>query len=227
MRVPQVSQRAAGWAGCLRRSAGGVGRELGDRVHRHTGCGRWCGQPVLRNRHVHGWMGGRRGPGFTSAVGLAEPCHRDLHRAHGVRARHPVDESRRCPVHAVAAAQCRLQDLGRNRSGRRRRESRMAQAQSPREISAISRRLTESGFTKGMRHSTGPIHIEVDGNRARAFSYFWVARVDDTPSVYATGAFTGPLEKLNGVWKFAHRIQDGDQPPPGSGTSLDGRASHG
>jgi hypothetical protein len=91
-----------------------------------------------------------------------------------------------------------------------RYESPFAQATGPTEISAMSRQLTESGFTEGMRHFTGPISIEVNGDTATAVSYFWVAQVKDQPTIFSTGTFTDRLAKDNGTWKFAHRRQEGD-----------------
>jgi hypothetical protein len=92
-----------------------------------------------------------------------------------------------------------------------RYESPFAQAQGPREISAVSRRLTESGFTEGKRHFTGPVQVEVDGDHARALSYFWVAKTRKALGVFATGTFTDRLEKIDGRWRFVHRKQDGDE----------------
>jgi hypothetical protein len=91
-----------------------------------------------------------------------------------------------------------------------RYESPFAQAQGPSEISAMSRRLTESGFTAGKRHFTGPVQIEVDGDHAQARSWFWVAETAGAPGVFATGTFTDQLEKRDGRWRFTHRKQDGD-----------------
>jgi hypothetical protein len=86
-----------------------------------------------------------------------------------------------------------------------RYESPFARAQGPEEISAMSRRLTESGFTEGMRHFTGPISVEVNGYEAHSVSYFWVAQVEDAPTIYATGTFADRLEKVDGQWRLAHR----------------------
>jgi 4-carboxymuconolactone decarboxylase len=91
-----------------------------------------------------------------------------------------------------------------------RYESPFARATGRDGISAMSRNLTESGFTEGMRHFTGPISVRVHGTEADAVSYFWVAQVKDSPTIYATGTFTDRLVKQDGTWRFAHRLQEGD-----------------
>lgn len=94
-----------------------------------------------------------------------------------------------------------------------RYESDFAHAQGPDDISAMSRGLTESGFTAGKRHFTGPTEVEVNGDRARVLSYWWVADFQEDTRVFATGTFTDELRKVDGRWRFAHRRQEGDRQP--------------
>jgi hypothetical protein len=91
-------------------------------------------------------------------------------------------------------------------------ESAFGQAQGPRDISAMNRRLTESGVIAGKRHFTGPILIELDGDRARALSHYWVAETAGPSAVVETGTFSDELQKMNGAWRFVQRRQTDDHP---------------
>jgi ketosteroid isomerase-like protein len=64
-----------------------------------------------------------------------------------------------------------------------------------------------SGITKGKRHMLGPIQIEVTGETATAYSYYWIAEVETAPAVIATGTYTDVLRKVDGAWKLARRVQ--------------------
>ena len=63
------------------------------------------------------------------------------------------------------------------------------------------------GVTHGKRHFTGPLQVQVKGNEATAFSYYWVAEALNAPGIVATGTYTDTLRKVDGVWKLAHRKQ--------------------
>jgi len=92
-----------------------------------------------------------------------------------------------------------------------RYESPFASAQGTAELVAMSRKLEASGFTKNKRHFNGPMMIDIDGDRATALSYWWVADyTEKQPVVFATGTYRDELRKINGQWKIAHRIQEGD-----------------
>ncbi|GEC10212.1 hypothetical protein SSP24_78670 [Streptomyces spinoverrucosus] len=67
--------------------------------------------------------------------------------------------------------------------------------------------LRDQGFTAGKRHMTGPIMIDVNGTRATARSWYWVAEIEQAPAVHATGTYTDELHKIDGHWKIAHRVQ--------------------
>jgi ketosteroid isomerase-like protein len=67
--------------------------------------------------------------------------------------------------------------------------------------------LRDQGFTAGKRHMTGPAMIDVNGTRATARSWYWVAETEQAPAVYATGTYTDELQKIDGQWKIAHRVQ--------------------
>ncbi len=56
-----------------------------------------------------------------------------------------------------------------------RYKSPFATARGREDIREMSMRLAQAGFTEGKRHLIGPMTIEVDGDEARAFSYWWVA----------------------------------------------------
>jgi ketosteroid isomerase-like protein len=87
-------------------------------------------------------------------------------------------------------------------------QSPFASATGHEEILAMFRKLAASGFTKGKRHFTGPIMIQVNGDRATAASYWWVADYSGAQSaVFATGTYQDDLRKINGTWKIQKRIQ--------------------
>lgn len=67
--------------------------------------------------------------------------------------------------------------------------------------------LRDQGFTAGKRHMTGPAVIDVDGTRATARSWYWVAETEQAATVYATGTYTDRLQKIDGNWKITHRVQ--------------------
>jgi hypothetical protein len=67
--------------------------------------------------------------------------------------------------------------------------------------------LRDQGFTAGKRHMTGPAMIDVNGTRATARSWYWVAETEQAPAVYATGTYTDELQKIEGQWKIVHRVQ--------------------
>ncbi len=62
-----------------------------------------------------------------------------------------------------------------------RYESPFATARGREDIREMSMRLARAGFTEGKRHLIGPMIIEVDGDEARAFSYWWVAETKRHP----------------------------------------------
>lgn len=64
-----------------------------------------------------------------------------------------------------------------------------------------------SGITRGKRHMLGPIQIEVAGETATAYSYYWIAEAEQAPAIVATGTYTDALRKVGGVWKLARRVQ--------------------
>lgn len=64
-----------------------------------------------------------------------------------------------------------------------------------------------SGITKGKRHMIGPIQIDVAGDEASAYSYYWIAEAETAPGIVATGTYTDQLRKVGGEWKLARRIQ--------------------
>ena len=79
------------------------------------------------------------------------------------------------------------------------------------DIAKMFRNLGASGFTKNKRHFTGPIMIEVEQERATALSYWWVADyANEHPTVFATGTYKDDLQKVDGVWTIARRIQTMD-----------------
>ena len=92
-----------------------------------------------------------------------------------------------------------------------RYESPFASAQGTAELVAMSRKLEASGFTKNKRHFNGPMMIDIDGDGATALSYWWVADyAEKQPAVFATGTYRDELRKINGQWKIARRVQEGD-----------------
>lgn len=58
-------------------------------------------------------------------------------------------------------------------------ESPFAEAEGREALKEMTLGLHASGFTEGKRHFLGPVKIDVDGDEARAPSYWWVA--DTTP----------------------------------------------
>jgi len=92
-----------------------------------------------------------------------------------------------------------------------RYESPFASAQGTSELVAMSQKLEASGFTKNKRHFNGPMMIDINGDRATALSYWWVADyTGKQPTVFATGTYRDELRKINGQWKIVHRVQEGD-----------------
>jgi hypothetical protein len=94
-------------------------------------------------------------------------------------------------------------------------ESPFASARGTKGLIAMSTRLHQAGFTAGKRHFTGPMMIDIKGDRATALSYWWVAEAGATPRVYATGTYRDELRKINGHWKIVSRVQtvdSGDAP---------------
>lgn len=89
-------------------------------------------------------------------------------------------------------------------------ESPFATARGTDELMAMTMRLHESGFTTGKRHFNGPVMIDLDGDRAKALSYWWVADYTATPAVFATGTYRDELRKVDGHWKIVHRVQTAD-----------------
>lgn len=84
------------------------------------------------------------------------------------------------------------------------------------EIEAAFKQAIETGFTKGLRHMTGPEMIDVNGNTATATSWYWIARNETEHSVHSTGTFTDKFRKVNGKWEIEHRVQAIDEPAPTS-----------
>jgi ketosteroid isomerase-like protein len=102
-----------------------------------------------------------------------------------------------------------------------RYESPFATARGREDIREMSMRLARDGFTEGKRHLIGPMIIEVDGDEARAFSYWWVAETKEAPGIYSTGTYTDRLQKIDREWKIAHRKQEIDPNWPGGETAKD------
>jgi hypothetical protein len=94
-------------------------------------------------------------------------------------------------------------------------ESPFSTARGTDELVAMSLRLRRSGFTDGKRHFSGPAMIDIQGDKATAFSYWWVAETKDAPGVYSTGTYNDRLERVNGEWKLAYRKQEIDPNWPG------------
>ena len=92
-------------------------------------------------------------------------------------------------------------------------ESPFASAVGTSEIKRMTLSLHESGFTEDKRHYLGPLSVELDGERARAISYWWVADTADAPRVFATGRYVDELRKTDGTWRIVHRRQEADQSP--------------
>ncbi|MFD5272220.1 nuclear transport factor 2 family protein [Streptomyces sp. NPDC058335] len=84
------------------------------------------------------------------------------------------------------------------------------------EIEAAFDQAIETGFTKGLRHMTGPEKIDVNGSTATATSWYWIARNETEHSVYSTGTFTDKFRKVNGKWEIENRVQTIDAPAPTS-----------
>jgi len=92
-------------------------------------------------------------------------------------------------------------------------ESSFATARGTAALIAMSRELGTSGFSNDKRHFTGPMLIEIDGDRATALSYWWVADYSkNQPTVFATGTYRDTLSKINGQWSIVHRVQEQDSP---------------
>ena len=100
-------------------------------------------------------------------------------------------------------------------------ESPFASAVGTAEIKRMTLGLHASGFTEDKRHYLGPVSVELDGERARAISYWWVADTADPPRVFATGRYVDELKKTDGGWRIVHRRQEADQ----SATPDDGPAA--
>jgi hypothetical protein len=95
-----------------------------------------------------------------------------------------------------------------------RYESAFGSTRGPQELAAMSRRLEESGFTRNNRHYIGPVMIDVEGDKATALSWWWVANYADKTTVLATGTYRIEPRRINGQWKIAHRVMTGDAPEP-------------
>ena len=97
-----------------------------------------------------------------------------------------------------------------------RYESPFSSARGTQEIAAMSRGLEASGFTRNSRHYTGPAMIDLDGDKATALSYWWVAKYAeaDKTTVLATGTYRDELRRINGQWKIVHRVLTADAPEP-------------
>lgn len=92
-------------------------------------------------------------------------------------------------------------------------ESSFARAQGRQELKEMTSGLHASGFTEGKRHFMGPVKVDVNGNKAEALSYWWVAETQRGPAVFATGTYTDRLKKIKGEWKIVHRVQHQDFDP--------------
>lgn len=86
-------------------------------------------------------------------------------------------------------------------------DSPMGLAHGTAELVAAINGWHSSGATAGKRHMLGLVVIDVEGDTARATSYYWIAEVVTTPGVVATGTYVDQLRKVDGVWKLAHRKQ--------------------
>ena len=65
-----------------------------------------------------------------------------------------------------------------------------------------------SGITKGKRHFIGALRItELNSDTAKAESNYWIAEAEAAPGLVATGYYIDTLQKVNGIWKIAHRKQ--------------------
>jgi hypothetical protein len=79
------------------------------------------------------------------------------------------------------------------------------------DIAKMFRNLRASGFTANKRHFTGPIMIDVGQDQATALSYWWVADyAHEHTTVFATGTYEDELQKVDGVWTIARRVQSMD-----------------
>jgi hypothetical protein len=76
-----------------------------------------------------------------------------------------------------------------------RYESPFTSATGQAEIRKMFTDLRDRGFTAGKRHMTGPAMIDVNGTRATARSWYWVAETGQAPAVHATGTYTDELRR--------------------------------
>ena len=63
------------------------------------------------------------------------------------------------------------------------------------------------GITAGKRHMIGAWRIDLDGDRATAFSSYWVVNAQAGTAIVASGEYQDVLTKRNGVWKLQSRNQ--------------------
>lgn len=63
------------------------------------------------------------------------------------------------------------------------------------------------GITAGKRHMMGAWRIDLDGDRATAFSSYWVVNAQDGTAIVASGDYRDVLSKRDGVWKLQSRHQ--------------------
>jgi hypothetical protein len=53
--------------------------------------------------------------------------------------------------------------------------------------------------------------VDVEGDRATALSYWWVVDYGSKPpTVFATGTYRDVLQRVDGVWRIARRVQSMD-----------------
>ncbi|MBY0423858.1 MAG: nuclear transport factor 2 family protein [Parvularculaceae bacterium] len=82
------------------------------------------------------------------------------------------------------------------------------EAKGPEQIAGAYRFML-STFAKNRRHFVGNHEVEIDGDRARMFSYM-VVLDRATNSSIGTATFTDELVRKDGAWKFARRTLAAD-----------------
>jgi hypothetical protein len=90
-------------------------------------------------------------------------------------------------------------------------QSPFASATGRMDIVKMFREVKASGFTTNKRHFNGPAMVDVEGDRATALSYWWVVDyASKPPTVFATGTYRDVLQRVDGVWRIARRVQSMD-----------------
>jgi hypothetical protein len=90
-------------------------------------------------------------------------------------------------------------------------ESPVAKVKGGAELAAMVQRATTSGFTATKRHFNGPAMIDVDDDKATAYSHWWVAdHSGEHPSIFRTGTNRDELRRVDGAWRIVRRTQTFD-----------------